>query len=97
MVPKTPGVVKIAGKVTNDREPQECIKLAFLPKPLYCETVISEDCFLDDQGFPRLVCVGKSSMIQRRQGTEEGLESVAQISVSFFFPILHIPLQQKLL
>lgn len=61
----------MAGKVANDREQQECITLAFLPKPLYCETVVSENFFLDDQGFPRVVCVGEHSLIQRRQGTGE--------------------------
>lgn len=44
----------------NDREQQECIKLEFLPKALYCENVVSESFFLDDQGFPRVVCVGRS-------------------------------------
>lgn len=59
-IPKPPGLVKLAGKVMNDREQQECIKLEFLPKPPYCENVVSESFFLDDQGFPRVVCVGRS-------------------------------------
>lgn len=62
---KTPGVVKIAGKVTSDGVQQECVKWAFLSKQYY-ETVVLD-------GFPRVAWVGKHSLIQRRQGTGEGL------------------------
>lgn len=76
MIPKPPGLVKIAGKVMNDREQQECIKLEFLPKPLYCENVVTESFFLDDQGFPRVVCVGRS----------RGQEKVCYVLPKSLFP-----------